>query len=56
MALEYNLFKYFGLGLALNMLRVDIDGEGGTNFLGGTWGGNLQFDYLGLMLYGKFYF
>lgn len=55
-ALEYNLFKYFGLGAGFNLLRVDIRGEGGDAFLGGGWNGDLKFNYSGIQIYGKLYF
>jgi hypothetical protein len=55
-ALEYNLFKHFGLGIAGNILRVKVSGDSDSAFLGGGWQGNLKFDYAGIMLYGKLYF
>jgi hypothetical protein len=55
-ALEYDLFKYFGLGLGFDLLRVDISGDADDSFLGGGWEGDLEFNYSGLQVYGKFYF
>jgi hypothetical protein len=50
------IFKYFGLGIGADFLRVSISGNGSDGFLGGGWSGKLDFDYSGLMIYGKLYF
>jgi hypothetical protein len=55
-ALEGHITRFFGLGAGFNFLRVDIEGDGGSDFLGGGWNGKLNFDYTGLFLYGKFFF
>ncbi len=56
LALEGHICRFFGLGAGFNFLRVDIEGNGGSDFLGGGWDGKLNFDYGGLFLYGKFFF
>ena len=56
LALEGHICRFFGLGAGFNFLRVDIEGDGGTGFLGGGWDGKLNFDYTGIFLYGKFFF
>jgi hypothetical protein len=55
-ALEGNICRFFGLGAGFNFMRVDIQGDGGSDFLGGGWDGKLNFDYTGIFLYGKFFF
>ncbi len=55
-ALEGHITRFFGLGAGFNFLRVDIEGDGGSDFLGGGWNGKLNFDYTGIFLYGKFFF
>jgi hypothetical protein len=42
--------------MGFNFLRVEIDGNGDADFLGGGWKGKLNFDYSGLSIYGKFFF
>lgn len=54
--LEGNICRFFGLGAGFNFMRVDIQGDGGSDFLGGGWNGKLNFDYTGIFLYGKFFF
>jgi hypothetical protein len=56
LALEGHICRFFGLGMGFNFLRVEIDGNGDADFLGGGWKGKLNFDYSGLSIYGKFYF
>jgi hypothetical protein len=56
LALEGHICRFFGLGAGFNFLRVDIEGDGGSDFLGGGWNGKLNFDYSGVFVYGKFFF
>ncbi len=55
-ALEGHVCRFFGLGMGFNFLHIQIDGDGGDDFLGGGWNGKLDFDYSGVALYGKFFF
>jgi hypothetical protein len=55
-ALEGHICRFFGLGMAFNFMRVNIEGDGDQDFLGGSWSGNLDFDYTGLSIYAKFFF
>jgi len=54
--LEGHITRFFGMGMGLNLLRIEIEGDGGDDFLGGGWDGTLDFDYLGVFVYGKFFF
>lgn len=56
LAVEGHICRFFGLGMGFNFLRVEIEGDGGGDFLGGGWNGKLNFDYSGIFLYGKFFF
>ena len=53
--LEYNLFKYFGLGVGFNSVRVKIEADD-DGFIGSNFLGTLEYNFAGLMLYGKIYF
>jgi hypothetical protein len=55
-ALEGHICRFFGLGMGYNILKVELEGTGGDDFLGGGWNGKLDLDYSGLFLYGKFFF
>jgi hypothetical protein len=55
-ALEGHITRFFGLGMGFNFLTVEIEGNGDTDFLGGSWNGKLNFDYSGLSIYAKFFF
>ncbi len=55
-ALEGHICRFFGLGMGYNILKVELEGTGGDDFLGGGWNGKLDLDYSGLHLYGKFFF
>ena len=55
-ALEGHITRFFGLGMGFNFLTVEIEGDSGSDFLGGGWSGKLNFDYSGLSIYGKFFF
>ena len=54
-AVEYKAWKNFGLGLAANAFKVGIEAEG-KDYPNIDFVGNIQFDYLGLLLYGKLYY
>ena len=55
MALEYNLFKYFGIGVGYDMVKVKIEADG-TDFAGSRFRGTVAYDFGGIQLYGKLYF
>lgn len=54
-ALEYNLWKYVGVGLAYDVFRLQVKGEG-KDYPGIDLVGKQDISYGGLLLYGKFYF
>ena len=56
LAVEGHICRFFGLGMGFNFMRVDIEGDGGSDFLGGGWNGKLEFDFTGVFVYGKFFF
>jgi hypothetical protein len=56
LAVEGNICRFFGMGMAYNFMRVEIEGDGGDSFLGGGWNGKLDFDYSGISIYAKFFF
>jgi len=56
LAVEGHITRFFGLGMGFNFLTVEIEGDGGSDFLGGGWNGKLNFDYSGINIYGKFFF
>jgi len=55
-ALEGHICRFFGLGLGYNFMQIEIEGDGGSDFLGGGWNGKLNLDYSGINIYGKFFF
>jgi hypothetical protein len=48
LAVEGHICRFFGLGMGYNFLHVKVEGDGGTDFLGGSWNGKLDFDYSGI--------
>jgi len=54
-ALEYNVWKHLGFGIAYDYLRIQVKAEG-QNYPGIDMVGKLQFGLGGLLLYGKLYF
>ena len=54
-AVEYKPWKHLGFGLAANFFKVGIEAKGG-DFPNIDFVGNVQVDYLGLLLYGKLYY
>jgi hypothetical protein len=54
-ALEYNVWKYLGFGIAYDYLRIQVKAEG-QDYPGIDMVGKLQFGVGGLLLYGKIYF
>ncbi len=51
-ALEYNIWRYLGLGVAYEVFHVQVESEKG-DFLGLDYGGQLRVDYGGVFLYAK---
>jgi hypothetical protein len=56
LGVEGHICRFFGMGMAFNFMRVEIEGDGGEGFLGGGWNGKINFDYSGISIYGKFFF
>jgi hypothetical protein len=54
-ALEYNLWKHVGFGIAYDYLRLQVKAQG-QDYPGLNMVGKFEFGVGGLMLYGKFYF
>ena len=54
-AIEYNPWKHVGFGLGLDALRMDLEADG-KDYPGIDLRGNIEFDYTGVMLYGRFFF
>ncbi len=54
-ALEYNAFKHFGLGLAVENFKVGVESEG-EDYPQVDLVGRIQFRYIGALLYMKIYF
>jgi hypothetical protein len=54
-ALEYNAFKHVGFGLAVESFNVQVESEG-EDYPQIDLVGQIQFQYIGAMLYAKFYF
>jgi hypothetical protein len=53
--LEYNIWKYVGVGVAYDYFRLQFKVDG-NDYPGLDMVGKLQFNYGGILLYGKFYF
>ena len=54
-AIEYNPWKHVGFGLGLDALRMGLEADG-EDYPGIDLRGNVEFDYTGVMLYGRFFF
>jgi len=55
LALEYNVFKYLGLGIGLERFNIYIKAEG-EDYPNIDFNGTFEFSYFGLMAYCKIYF
>jgi hypothetical protein len=53
-ALEYNLFENFGIGIGYNFLFLNVDSEDDDSLLG--FEGEIDYDLDGFILYGKLFF
>lgn len=56
LALEYRPWNHFALGAGLNVVRVVLEGEEDTSTPGFDFAAKFDFDYTGLLLYGKLMF
>lgn len=54
-AVEYRPWKNLGFGLAANSFKLDIEAKG-DDYPNIDFVGNIKFDYVGLLLYGKLYY
>jgi len=55
-ALEYNIWKHLGIGVAYDTFDASIKAEEGTDWPGIDFIGRIEFEYSGLLLYAKLYF
>lgn len=54
-AVEYKPWKNLGFGLAANSFQLEIEAKG-EDYPNIDFVGNIKFDYVGLLLYGKLYY
>jgi hypothetical protein len=55
MAVEYNPWKHVGIGLGFENFRVNLQADG-EDYPGIDFRGNLEYNYVGLQLYGRVFF
>ncbi|RLC19442.1 MAG: hypothetical protein DRI24_00140 [Deltaproteobacteria bacterium] len=55
-AVEYNPWKHVGFGLGIDAMRMGLQADGVGDYPGIDLKGNVQFDYTGVMLYGRVFF
>ena len=55
-ALEYQPWKHVGFGLGVNWKQVFIEVDGETDVPGVDFIGDVEFSYLGALLYLKFFY
>lgn len=55
-AIEYNPWKHVGFGFGFDAFRVRAQADGDEAIPGMDLRGNVEFEYLGLMLYGRIFF
>ena len=55
-AVEYNPWKHVGFGLGFDALRMGLQADGVGDYPGIDLRGNIQFEYTGIMLYGRVFF
>jgi hypothetical protein len=53
--LEYNIWKHFGVGVAYDYFRLQVKAEG-QDYPYIDLVGKIQFNYGGILLYGKLFF
>ena len=54
-ALEYNIWDHVGVGVGYDYFRLNIKSQG-SKYPGIDLMGQIQFNYGGLLLYGKYFF
>jgi len=55
-AVEYNPWKHVGLGLGVDAMRMNLEGNGKLLFPKNDLKGTVEFNYIGLFLYGRVFF
>lgn len=55
-AVEYNIWKHLGIGLAYDSFDASLEAEEGTDYPGIDWVGKIELEHSGLLLYAKIYF
>ena len=53
-AVEYDPWKHFGLGVGVNAINYQIDADGGSDFT--DFDGSFDYRMNGVMVYGKYFF
>jgi hypothetical protein len=57
LGIEYNLWKHFGLGMAFNIMAVNVEAKSSDNsYPGAEFVGKMNVQYGSLLLFGKFAF
>jgi hypothetical protein len=56
LAVEYRPWKRFSMGAGVNAIQVSLEGEEGTDMPGLDFAAKFDFNYTGLLLYGKVLF
>lgn len=56
LAVEYNIWKHFGIGLSYDTFDASLEAEEGTDYPGIDWVGKIELEHSGLLLYAKIYF
>jgi hypothetical protein len=56
LALEYGPWKHFALGTGVNAVRLRVEGDQETNVPGFDFAADFDFNYTGLLFYGKVLF
>ena len=54
-AIEYSLWKHFGLGFGVDAFRIEASADG-EDYPEIDFSGNVEFNYVGLKLYGRLFF
>jgi hypothetical protein len=54
--LDYNFWKYVGLGIGLENFRMRVESEGSGDYPGIDLFGHIDYEYIGLLLFAKVYF
>ena len=54
--IEYNPWKHFGLGMGVESMRLNLEGNGQLLYPDNDLEGTVEFNYIGLHFYGRVYF